>query len=85
MPALVARQALSLVELRFVKSYASPSQLTPRSKTADAALEVADMETPTLRRAVARLVRELKHKQDDINTKGRAQGGPLVTVQPLCT
>ena len=58
------------MELRFVKSYASPSQLTPRSQASDSAVDMSDMETTTLRRAVARLVKELKHKQDDMNTKG---------------
>ncbi|XP_043224965.1 uncharacterized protein LOC122382929 isoform X2 [Amphibalanus amphitrite] len=62
-------QALSLMELRFVKAYASPSQLTPRSQASDSAVEVSDMETATLRRAVARLVSELKRKQDSLNDK----------------
>ena len=72
------RQALNLMELRFVKAYASPSQLTPRSQASDSVVDVSDMETATLRRAVTRLVSELKQKQDSLNAKGLfAAPGPL--------
>ncbi|XP_037089419.1 golgin subfamily A member 2-like [Pollicipes pollicipes] len=63
-------QALNLVELRFVKAYATPSQLTPRALPAEAAVHVSDMDTATLQRALARLADELGNAEQEMNAKG---------------
>lgn len=58
-----------MIELKFIKTYASPNQLAPRSQS-DAVVEVADMDYKTLQRAISRLSAELSPKEKEMNQHG---------------